>query len=242
VEHVSPALLPTRSAAAYELKFLVTETVATAAEEWAREHLELDPHALEDLGSSYRIQSIYLDTAELDVFHRTPGFRRRKYRLRRYGDENWVYLERKTKTGQRVRKRRQRIELADLPCLKSPEPNPDWVGNWFQRRVQRRRLQPRCLLDYRRTAFVGVNPEGPLRLTLDRHIRSAVTNGHDFQRTSPLLPIASGQVVLELKFCIAMPALFKGLVEDLQLTPKGASKYRQAVEAWGLARSAREVG
>ena len=40
---------------------------------------------------------MYCDTQALDVFHRTPGYRRRKYRVRRY-DEAWdVHLERKVR-------------------------------------------------------------------------------------------------------------------------------------------------
>ena len=63
-------------------------TDRTQAALWARQHLAFDPHADASLGNAYRIHTLYLDTAELDVFHRTASYGRRKFRLRRYGNED----------------------------------------------------------------------------------------------------------------------------------------------------------
>jgi hypothetical protein len=45
------------------------------------------------------------------------------------------------------------------------------------------------------------------------------------------------KTVLEMKFLVAMPTLFKGLVEEFALNPVSFSKYRHCAEALGLARS-----
>ena len=78
---LSPALAD-GAGQAFELKFLLPADRAGFVESWARRWLRPDPHGL---GGAYRILSLYCDTPGLDVYHRAPGYRRRKYRLRRYG-------------------------------------------------------------------------------------------------------------------------------------------------------------
>jgi hypothetical protein len=46
-----------------------------------------------------------------------------------------------------------------------------------------------------------------------------------------------GQIILELKYSGVFPRLFKDLVDEFQLTPRPASKYRFAVQTLGLAGS-----
>src|SRR5438552_3351346 len=93
-----PALGP-----AFELKFQLTPAEAHAVKAWARQHLTPDPHGQD---GTYRITSVYCDTPRIDVFHRTPGFRRSKFRVRRYDAAERVFLERKSKKKGRVKKRR----------------------------------------------------------------------------------------------------------------------------------------
>src|SRR5262249_22260166 len=111
----SPSLdLPGSVAPAFELKFLVDEDRARAAEAWARHHLVPDPPGDPALGGASGTTSLYFDTPELDVYHRSPKYRRRKYRVRRYGAEPWTFLERKSKWGDRVAKRRSRVHEAEV--------------------------------------------------------------------------------------------------------------------------------
>jgi hypothetical protein len=239
---VSPALLQPVDGAAYELKFLLGEALAAEVESWAGAHLGLDPHADPALGNAYRIHSLYFDTPELATYQRSPSYGRRKFRLRRYGSERGLFLERKTKTGKRVRKRRTRIDDSEVARLRAPQTDDGWAGCWFHRRLQARRLQPTCLITYDRVAHVGRAETGPMRLTLDRHIHAAPT--HDWAVIAPhaALQLLAGQVVLELKFRTALPSLFKRLVQEFNLNPQPASKYRLAIEAWGLDQSQKEAG
>ncbi len=235
----------------YELKFLVSEAMAEQIELWARQFLAFDPHADAALGNAYRIHSLYLDTAELDVYRRTPSYGRRKFRLRRYGTERGVFLERKTKAGERVRKRRTLIPDTELIRLQDATVEPSWPACWFQRRVQRRRLQPTCLITYDRVAHVGASGDTPMRLTLDRHIHCAAssdwatswaTSWRVAEPPGASLLLLPGQVVLELKYRTVLPALFKRLVQEFNLRPRPASKYRLCVEAWSLDKAGREAG
>jgi hypothetical protein len=75
---VSPSLVPVDGAPAFEIKFLLDPARAECVTAWARRHLVPDPHADPALGGAYRVHSLYLDTAGLDVYHRADSYRRRK--------------------------------------------------------------------------------------------------------------------------------------------------------------------
>jgi hypothetical protein len=188
------------------------------------------------------IRSVYFETNQFDVFHRTPTYKRRKFRLRRYGEEDGVYLERKTKSGDRVSKRRTLISGQELVKLAEITADPSWPGTWYQLSLLAKDLRPRCLLSYERVAHVGMSVEGPMRLTLDRNIHCALTDAHAFDRAQTGIPLLAEQTVLELKFRSTLPVLFKGLIQRMGLNPSGVSKYRLGIQAWGLAGTTREVG
>src|SRR5438093_147544 len=120
---------------AFELKFQLPAAEAHVIEVWARQNLTPDPHGQH---GTYRITSVYCDTPQLDVFHRSPGYRRRKYRLRRYGDSPDVYLERKTRRGDRVKKKRAAVPAEELSLLAAADAPPEWAGGWFLRRLGKR--------------------------------------------------------------------------------------------------------
>src|SRR5678809_703047 len=102
-----------------EIKFLVDEATGLRIREWARKRLEADPHGTGPHADEYRVSTLYLDTAARDVFHRRGSYGRSKYRVRRYGEEPRVFLERKLRTGSRLAKRRTDIPLDSLHTLKA---------------------------------------------------------------------------------------------------------------------------
>jgi hypothetical protein len=236
----SPAL----AAAAYELKFLLTEPQARAVADRGRGRLTLDPHADPALGGAYRITSLYCDTPQFDTFHRVGAFGRRKHRVRRYDAAPWVYLERKAKRGERVRKRRTRVPVADVAGLALPAAAVDWPGHWFHRHLHRRLLRPVCRVTYDRVAYVGHADHGPIRVTFDRHLRGAPAAAWDVAPVAAGLPLLVGMVVCEFKYLTTLPSLFKGIIHDLTLSPAPVSKYRTLLRATGRAddRRAADAG
>ena len=88
---VSPSLISPRGAS--EMKFVVDASIADAIAAWAKQHLAADPRAGEG-DDGYRVNSLYLDTLNFDTYRRQPGFRRRKFRLRRYGNESTCHWAR----------------------------------------------------------------------------------------------------------------------------------------------------
>jgi VTC domain len=231
---VSPALDASAGldAPAYELKFLLTEARAAEVESRARREMVTDPHA-NSIGANYRTTSLYCDTPQFDVFHRRGLYRRRKHRLRRYGRAPWVYLERKTKWGDRVKKVRTPIRDGELPLLELPMSAPTWPGHWFHRHLTRRRLAPVCRLTYDRVALVGESALGAFRLTFDRGIHGTLTNGWELRECDGGLPILTGEVICEFKFRSCLPMLFKDIIRAMQLVPSRVSKFRGFLRASG---------
>jgi hypothetical protein len=223
---------------AYELKFLLPIAQAEFVLAWAARHLSPDPHVNTSAGDSYRVNSLYFDTANLDVYHRIGSYARCKYRLRRYAAEKLVFLERKLKSRGLVGKRRTRVSEEDLSLLGETRPSADWPGYWFHRRLLARQLLPRCQITYTRVACVGSSQEGPVRLTLDRGIRSVLTAACNVLDPTAWTPLLTEQCILELKFRETLPALFKMLIEELSLIPQAVSKYRLSIQAFGLASTA----
>jgi hypothetical protein len=234
-EALSPALRAPSGPPAYELKFLLPAPLAAQVEAWAAEHLAYDPHADSARDNAYRIHTLYLDTPEWDVFRRSPRYGRRKFRLRRYGTERGLFLERKTKAGERVSKRRTCVPDTELSRLTGGADDPTWPGEWFRHRLLARWLRPACLVTYDRVAFVGSGAEGQLRLTLDRHIDCTPADDWVIAEAVGGRRLFADEVVLELKYQTALPTLFKRLLGEFRLSPRPASKYRLAVEAWALA-------
>ena len=77
--------------------------------QWARTFLGADPHGTGPFGDEYRTSTLYFDTAEGHVFHRWGSYGRAKYRIRRYGDSNVAFLERKLRRPGMLVKRRTQV-------------------------------------------------------------------------------------------------------------------------------------
>ena len=218
-----------------EIKFLVTPDVAAGIRQWARTHLDRDPHGSGAHGDEYETTSVYFDTVNHDVFHRRGSFGRSKYRIRRYGNADAAFLERKMRGAIVLAKRRTTAEIATLDRLAFADIDPEWPGYWFHRRVIARQLRPVCQVSYHRMARLITMNGDVVRLTLDSDLHARALRDVRFLRPSGA-SITDGRSILELKFVGPAPTLFRSLVERFSLTPQTASKYRL-----GLASITREV-
>lgn len=223
---------------AREIKFLVTPGTAERIGSWAQRRLAPDPNAGGAGIDSYRICSLYFDTEQFDVFHRRGSFGRSKYRIRRYGDSDRVFLERKLKTRGLLSKRRSVIETGDVARLGNGGAGKEWAGQWFHRRLQARQLRPVCQISYQRFARVALTQYGPIRLTLDRDIEAVAADVMGFSELAAGTAFLKEHVILELKYLFDLPALFKELIEEFSLNAQPVSKYRLATVALGLVPSA----
>lgn len=232
---LSPSIVGTHEgkATAFELKFLLDGARAGEVLAWARGQLRPDPHGDPARGGAYQTTTLYCDTANWQVYWRAPTYRRRKFRLRRYGAEELVYLERKTRRADRVAKLRTVAALGELPLLAAP-PGPDWPCGWFHRQLTARQLRPALLVSYDRVALIGEAAEGSLRLTFDRELHGRPWHGWELPAAWDGAAFLRGQVICEMKFRTALPPLFKELMARFKLAPSKASKYRHGVAACGI--------
>jgi VTC domain-containing protein len=228
---MSPHACETRPFAS-EVKFVIGTRSGEQIRAWARANLEPDPYGGGAFNDWYRTTSLYFDTAAGDVFHRRGSFGRSKYRVRRYGEAEFAFLERKLRKPGVLVKRRTTVALESIERLAAPIADPDWPGEWFHRRVLLRQIRPVCELSYARIARFTRTAEGPARLTLDEDIRVLQGRQPRFSGQPGML-IAAEHMILELKYRYHVPAIFKRLVEEFALEPQRASKYRLGMIALG---------
>jgi hypothetical protein len=210
---------------ARELKFVVDERQAPALCEWARARLARDDHGSGPHGDHYTTTSLYFETPDFDVYHRRGSYGRSKFRIRRYGEADSVFLERKFRTSRLLAKRRTTVPIEEMDHLEATEPRREWPGYWFHRRVLLRRLNPLIQMSYDRTARVGTAPTGTMRMTIDTNLRVLPMPDRAFIPNVGF-PLVEGQCIVELKYRADVPVLFKELVETFRLTPSPVSKYR----------------
>lgn len=232
---ISPSLTADGTGAdAYELKFLLGTAQARAVEELARTRLAPDPHGDPARGGAYHTTSLYCDTEQFDVFHRRGPFRRHKHRVRRYGDADRVFFERKSKWGDRVRKLRCAVPAGEVALLGASDATPDWPGHWFHEQLREQALRPACLIAYDRVALVGMGADGPVRVTFDRAVRGIWADTWGLHGAGAgWLPLLDGLVIVEFKYRTTLPTLCKEIVQELRLTPSAVSKYRSFMRASG---------
>jgi VTC domain len=210
---------------ARELKFLIDGRQAPALREWARASLARDGFGSGPHGDEYTTTSLYFETPGFDVYHRRGSYGRSKFRIRRYGSADVVFLERKFRTSRLLAKRRTTVPILEMEHLAGSTPVASWAGYWFHRRVLLRRLDPLVQMSYDRTARVGMAVAGPMRMTIDTNLRVLPMPDRAFI-PGVGFPLIEGKCIVELKYRAEIPVLFKELVETFKLAPSPVSKYR----------------
>ncbi|PHQ33832.1 polyphosphate polymerase domain-containing protein [Rhodopirellula bahusiensis] len=231
-----------------ELKYQLDSSLTLEVKQWAREHLTADPNC--ESGDSYDVNSLYLDTPQLDLFHQTGSIGRRKYRVRRYGCESKLWLESKSKKKNEVQKTRcvgsedevmnTLLELERASTRSdSADPTTPALGDWFLKQANKKQLRPTTQIHYRRFARMGSELGQNMRLTIDSQLHASPASGWDVaseeagsDRTQRVK--ATGLEILELKFHRFMPHRFKELLREFPIPVTGFSKYRAAVRCWNL--------
>jgi hypothetical protein len=228
---MSPHARETRPFAS-EIKFVIPAPLGEQIRGWARENLEPDPYGGGQFNDWYHTASLYFDTAAGHVFHRRGSFGRSKYRVRRYGEAEFAFLERKLRKPGVLVKRRTTVSLESIAQLSEAVADPEWPGEWFHRRLLLRQIRPVCELSYARVARFARTAEGPARLTLDEDVRVVPARQLRFSGEVGTL-VVPGEMILELKYRYRVPAVFKRLVEEFSLEPQRASKYRLGMTVLG---------
>lgn len=247
---LSPSLMRTtrsegvesaKPAGAYEIKFLLPLATVSQLLDSAQRTMHWDAYCdaspSDSPWPSYQLESLYLDTPIWSVYHRLPGYGRRKFRVRRYGNADAIYLERKSKRKGLVRKTRSQIPLQHASQLSVPTLDPASHSHWFQKRIQSRGLQPVVRIGYRRCALMSTSEHGIVRLTVDVALRCkrAVDYAFSDEASDPWTSILDGHAIVEFKYGVAMPSQFRSWIDAFGLNSTSCSKYRNAVAGLQLA-------
>ena len=225
---------------AREIKFVVSNELASRIQTWMREHLAADDFGVGEHRDEYATTSLYFETDQFDVFHRRGSYGKSKYRARRYGTSPVMFLERKFRTDRVLIKRRTIVPVTDFDRLQANAADPAWDGYWFHRRLLARSLRPLIQVCYHRTARLGMSSTGQYRMTVDFDLRVLPLPDRAFL-PGVGLPLLDGQNIVELKYCVALPGAFKRLVEEFALKTQPVSKYRAGLALLGLSPDAAHV-
>lgn len=218
---------------ARETKFLVDASLLGEVQAWARANLDRDPHGSGEHGDQYATTSLYFDTDGYDVYRRNSSHARGKFRIRRYGRLDFIFLERKMRTERILAKRRTTVPLDGLQRVGEPEADPAWPGFWFHRRILARGLRPRVQISYDRTARLRVIDDELVRFTVDTNLRVLPMPDRAFIPGTGF-PVIEHQSIVEMKYRRDMPNVLRRAVETFKLTPVAISKYRLGFDALGL--------
>ena len=222
---------------AREIKFLVDASRADDVREWARAHLGPDPHGTGRCGDEYVTTSLYFDTPAFDVYHRNRSHARGKFRIRRYGLLDFIFLERKMRTDRLLAKRRTTVPLDALQRVGEPDVDRNWPGYWFHRRILLRGLRPLVQISYDRTARLSIVGGDPVRFTMDTNLRVLPMPDRAFLPGLGF-PVIPHQAIVEMKYRREPPAVLRQAVEHFRLSPVAISKYRLGFDALAAATAA----
>lgn len=215
---------------AREVKFLVNANIRDAVVHWSRTHLDPDGHGAGSYADEYMTTSLYFETPEFHVYRRHLSYGRSKFRVRRYGHSNIVFLERKFRTDRLLAKRRTTVPLSELEHLAEESPDPTWDGFWFHRRVLLRRLKPFIQMSYDRVARVGASPSGPVRMTIDTNLRVLPMPDRALI-PSVGFPLLEDKCIIEVKYRRRLPDLFVQMTQEFGIEVQKVSKYRVGLSA-----------
>lgn len=182
-------------------------------------------------GMPYVIRSVYFDSMDnRDYTEKESGIEtRKKIRLRIYGNDSPIKLEWKQKEGERQRKRsllisRDHAQLllqGDYGCLRKYEGE---LPLRFYTTMTEAVYRPRCLIQYRRLAYVL--PSNDIRITLDSDITSWEGCPDLWAVSPPSYPVTEwGKTVLEVKYRNFLLDYVKTALSGFDLTETANSKY-----------------
>ncbi len=232
----------------FELKYLVTEETARAMRDFLRPYLVPDEFTSNRPTFSYPNHSLYLDSADLQMYWDVVNGNTNRYKLRlRYYDENPaapVFFEIKRRSGNAILKERSAVkrevvaallggQLPESHHLVSSNPKQLAALQNFCRLMQQNWATPKTHVNYQREAWMSP-ADNSVRVTFDREVR---INPHfepliTTAMEQPVLPWGA-QVILELKFTGRFPNWFLEMVRVFHVMQCGVAKYAEGVAVLG---------
>ena len=227
----------------FEFKYYLPRRKADKLVPTLLTRMEWDPYILGSGRDSYRVRSLYFDTAGFGCFHdKESGLAdRKKMRLRYYAEaltpDTLVFVEIKRKLDALVVK--DRIQLTAKACgngeldsaLRTAlraDPQNAFLHELHLFKM-RNQLRPNLLVTYDRKALVA-GRDKRFRVTFDYDITSQL-HADLLQPIGHPRAVFPEGVVLELKFNNILPNWFLRIIQNYQLQRIAYSKYSNALRA-----------
>jgi SPX domain protein involved in polyphosphate accumulation len=228
----------------YELKYVIDTQQQQQIVRELDDYLEPDRQGKNREG--YLITSLYYDTVNYKAYwDKIEGHRfRRKVRIRVYDDdfvtdETPVFVEIKQRVNKTMQKKRMLLSYAaaeslcgtgnltvDVPADDQP------LVNELQYLTGLLKLQPACIVSYRRLAFAGTDIDPGLRITFDTHLKARVQDldmaSLNYTRNNYFVP--PQWVVMEVKVNHRVPYWVTQLLGKYGCTLRRVGKYCTALE------------
>ena len=230
----------TLMASRYELKYRLSNSAALRVRKFVQQYLELDEYGQGQPDLAYPVHSLYLDSDDWTLYHRSLNGDKNRFKLRvRYYDERPttpVFFEIKRRMKDVILKQRCGVKRggeADVLAghfppekyLLSKAAEDLQALHRFQELMLRVQAKPQMHVAYRLEAYVNTfNNE--VRVTFDRFVRAVPRPGGELvTHMDKSLVCTTDLVILELKFTDRFPNWFRNLVETFDCFQSGAAKY-----------------
>lgn len=226
----------------YEIKYFLPETQIDQFRESVQQHMGQDAHLI---NGSKRVSSLYYDTDDLRFYwEKIEGLRfRRKLRIRAYGEpesineDSTVFVEIKQRVNRVTQKRRIALPYAKAKILCDERRDPQYPGvkqafiNEVLALAELADLQPTVITTYHREAFVGIDADLGLRITMDHRVQGRNKDLNLATRSENKFIIPPYLSIVEVKANERVPTWFTDLAAKMSLDVIRVSKYCKAVEA-----------
>jgi len=240
--------MKTFQASRYELKYLISESLADAIRAEVLTHLKLDKNSITG-SQGYRVQSLYLDSKRLHCYQDTLQGNKNRFKLRiRFYDnreDSPVFLEIKRRVTDVIQKKRaavSRVSAEKLlrghspdPCmlLKDTPAERDGLNSFFGLKEQLA-AAGRVYVDYFREAYQN-GSLNDYRVTFDRTICGSLYVPGSRLRMPEISKMSQiDSVVLEMKFVNRPADWMVAIARRFNLTPTSVPKYVECINALEL--------
>jgi hypothetical protein len=214
----------------HEFKYFITEEAYHTLRQRLKSVTIPDENARSEEG--YLISTLYFDDYRHSALNeKIDGDRfRTKYRIRVYEHESDVIkLESKAKLDSWTAKSSTRLTLQEYRQILQEDyefliHKPDPLCQELYTKIRTKLIKPTVIVEYEREAYVV--PEGNVRLTFDKGLRSSI-NGLDLFDPSVIYSVAlpEGLLVFEVKYDDFIPKHIRSLINGIPMQRYAVSKY-----------------
>lgn len=187
-------------------------------------------HDCHGIHGSYEIRSLYFDNAAdralQEKINGVDG--REKFRLRCYNwDPSYLLLEKKCKYRGLCQKEQEVVTPDEVHILL------DGAGGVLQTKKpllqelydkkKYQGLRAKTIVEYTREAFVYI--PGNVRVTLDHHLRTGMSDTDFLNPDSITVPVGGAPIILEVKWDEFLPAVIRDVIQIFGTHTSAFSKY-----------------